>query len=289
MVSGIDGHLGPPAPPLEPRKRRMNGLQLATIPVLVLVLGAALAPLLTRVSPTAMNPAERLMPPSRAHPFGTDQFGRDILVRATYGARISLGVGLASVAIASALGTLLGILAGYIGASVRTVIMRVTDVWMAFPAILLAVALIAVLGSNLSNVVIAIAVVYTPTFTRLVYGSVLEVKENDFIVSAVASGATTPRILWSHVLPNVRTPIIVQMSLSLSTAILAEAALSFLGLGTQPPTPSWGRMLSESRTFMEIAPWSAIFPGLAIMVTVVVFNLFGDALRSRLDPRNSQS
>ncbi len=263
------------------------GLYVSCLLTILLTGLAILGPLILKSSPTDMNASERLVPPSTLHLFGTDQFGRDILVRIVSGARISLGVSLAAVAAATALGTALGTMAGYLNGPVRMAIMRGTDVMMAFPAILLAVALMAVLGSNLTNVVIAIAIVYTPTFTRLVYGAVLDIRENDFVTSAIATGATTPRIVLRHVLPNVRTPIIVQVSLSLSTAILAEASLSFLGLGTQPPTPSWGRMLSESRTFMEIAPWSAVFPGLAIMVTVLIFNLLGDSLRTALDPHRA--
>lgn len=226
-----------------------------------------------------------LQGPSRAHVLGTDQFGRDILSRIIIGARVSLLVAVLSVAVALALGTTVGLLSGYLGRWVDGLAMRLMDILFAFPAILLAIAIMAVAGTSMRNLILAIGVVYTPQFARVARAATLTVKNLEFVEASQALGAGTGRVLARHLLPNVMPAIIVQVSLSLSLAILSESALSFLGLGTQPPTPSWGNMLSEGRQFMEIAPWNAVFPGAAIMLVVLGFNLLGDGLRDLLDPR----
>jgi peptide/nickel transport system permease protein len=202
-----------------------------------------------------------------------------------HGARISLGVGVAAVALSLAAGLVLGSLAGMREGVVDGIIMRGVDVLYAFPAILLALALIAVLGSSPRNVVLAVALVYVPVFARTARAAVLTVKHREFVDASRALGRPEMATYLRHVLPNALAPILVQATLSVSTAILAEAALSFLGVGTRPPTPSWGGMLSESRAFMEVAPWTAVFPGLAIMLAVLSFNLLGDGIRDSLDPR----
>jgi peptide/nickel transport system permease protein len=265
---------------------RGHGLSLAgLVLVAALVLVALAAPPLAPADPLAMNALQRFAPPGASHLLGTDQFGRDILARVIYGTRISLAVGVGSVTIALTLGVILGSLAAMQERTLDGLIMRTMDVLFAFPAILLALALIAVLGSNARNVVLAIGLVYIPIFARTARAAVLTVKYREFVDATRALGAGALSIYLRHILPNAMAPILVQATLSISTAILAEAALSFLGVGTQPPTPSWGGMLSESRAFMEVAPWTAVFPGLAIMVAVLSFNVFGDGIRDYLDPR----
>ncbi len=223
--------------------------------------------------------------PSRQYLLGTDEFGRDQLSRLIRGATNSLRVALLSVLLASVLGTFLGVLAGYAGGTVDNLIMRVMDMFFAFPAILLAMAIMAALGPGANNTILAISVVYTPIFARVARGPVLTVKGMEFVTAARAIGARDGRILGRHIFPNITAPLIVQVSLALSWAILTEAGLSFLGLGSQPPEPSWGNMLSEARSLLEMAPWMAIFPGVAIMLCVLGFSLLGDALRDALDPR----
>jgi peptide/nickel transport system permease protein len=232
-----------------------------------------------------MAPQASLAPPSAQHPFGTDEFGRDVLSRVLVGSRVSLIVAFLSVATAVALGTTLGLTAGYYGGSWDGVSMRAMDIIFAFPAILLAIAIMAVLGTSLLNLVIAIGIVYTPQFARVARAAALTVRSLEFVDAARVLGLGNLRIIGRHLIPNIMAPVIVQVSLSLSLAILSESALSFLGLGTQPPTPSWGNMLSEGRQFLELAPWNAVFPGLAIMLVVLGFNLLGDGLRDLLDPR----
>jgi peptide/nickel transport system permease protein len=226
-----------------------------------------------------------LAPPGPGHPFGTDQFGRDVLSRLLYGARVSLAVSFASVALALAAGGTAGIVAGYYGRALDGIVMRIMDVVFAFPAVLLAIAIMAVAGTTPPVLIVAIALVYTPQFARVGRGSALQARGLEYVEAARAQGAGVARILARHVLPNISAPLIVQTSLSLSFAILTESALSFLGLGTQPPTPSWGNMLAESRRFMTTAPWTAVFPGAAISLLVLGFNLLGDGLRDLLDPR----
>lgn len=260
-------------------------LSVGTSIIACLILLAVLAPFLSPYDPEETNPNERIQPPSLTHVFGTDHFGRDILSRVIFGSRISLVVGIISVGIALFTGIFLGSIAGYYRGKMDETIMRTMDALFAFPAILLAIALVAVLGPSITNAMMAIGVVYTPYFVRLVRGVVLSVRENDFIRAARALGESNIYIIFREVLPNCVAPILVQTTTFLAYAILMEAALSFLGLGTQPPTPSWGRMLSEARGFTEDAPWIAIFPGAAIMIAVLGFNSLGDGLRDILDPR----
>lgn len=258
------------------------GLILIILYLLAALLGAfSLLP----YSPIEQHVKDRMQPPSWQYPMGTDMFGRDAFSRVVRGATNSLKVGVISVSLASLVGIALGTLAGYVGGNFDNVLMRIMDIFFAFPAILLALAIVAALGPGTRNTIIAIAIVYMPIFARVARGPTLTVKSMEFITAAHSLGARGPYILRKHILPNITAPLIVQVSLALSWAILTEAGLSFLGLGSQPPEPSWGNMLSESRTMIELAPWLAIFPGLAIMLCVLGFNLLGDGLRDVLDPR----
>jgi peptide/nickel transport system permease protein len=275
-----------PRPPGLPRRILGNqaaaiGLAIVALYVL-LALGADWLPLKNPVQIVGSN---RLAGPSWALPLGADTFGRDLLSRIVFGARLSLQVSAVSVAVALVAGSALGLIAGYAGGWLDQIIMRVMDVLFAFPAILLALGVVAALGPSPTNVIIAIALVYTPIFARVVRGPVLALKEREFVEAARALGARASRILARHVLPNLGSVLIVQVSIALSWAVLAEASLSFLGLSAQPPAPSWGVMLNEGRQNLELAPHLAIFPGLAIMLVVLGFNLLGDGLRDVLDPR----
>ena len=229
--------------------------------------------------------AQRLAGPSPEFPLGTDALGRDLLSRILFGARLSMQVAVLSVAIATVVGGILGLVSGYLGGIADLIIGRVMDVFFAFPAILLALGIVAALGPDPRNVIIAIAVVYTPIFARVVRGPVLALKARDFVEAARAIGATQTRIVVRHIVPNLLSTLIVQVSLALSWAVLTEGALSFLGLSAQPPAPSWGVMLNEGRQYLEFATHLAIFPGLAIMIAVLGFNLLGDGLRDALDPQ----
>jgi peptide/nickel transport system permease protein len=253
--------------------------------ILLVVLLAVLADVVAPYDPTDMKVVDALKRPSAPHPFGTDRFGRDVLSRTIYGSRIALGVALSSIAIAFAIGTVLGLVGGYVGGWPDLVIGRVMDVFFSFPTLILAIGIAAMLGPGLNNAALAIAVVYAPLFSRVARGPVIAEREKDHVAAARGLGAGWPRIVFRHILPNVLAPLIVQASVSLAFAILIEASLSYLGLGTQPPDPSWGTMLNEGRTYLETAPWMSIFPGLAIMVTVFGFNLLGDGLRDTLDPQ----
>jgi peptide/nickel transport system permease protein len=246
---------------------------------------AVLAPLISPYDPVAQNFDSTLQGPSGQFLLGTDMFGRDQLSRIIYGARISFMVGLISVGIALLAGGLLGLIAAYARGWLDNLIMRVMDVLLAFPFLLLTIAIMASFGTNLVNAMIAIGIVYTPSFARITRAATLGVMEQGFIEASRALGSSPTRMMLRHVLPNITGPLIVQTTLSLAFAILAEAALSFLGLGTQPPTPSWGLMLNEGRSFFNTAPWLAIFPGVAITLAVLGFNLLGDGLRDALDPR----
>lgn len=250
----------------------------------LLVVGVA-ADRLPLPSPLRMVAQDRMAGPSWALPLGADTFGRDLLARLVHGTRLSLQVALASVAAALATGAALGLLAGYVGGRVDQVLMRTMDVFFSFPAVLLALGIVAALGPHPVNVVLAIAVVYTPIFARVVRGPVLALKEREFVEASRALGAPARRIVGRHILPNLASVLVVQTSIALSWAILTEASLSFLGLSAQPPTPSWGAMLNEGRQNLELAPHLAVFPGLAIMLAVLGFNLLGDGLRDALDPR----
>lgn len=261
----------------------MIGLVLVMLLLFVAVFGRYLAP----YDPNEIDMDARFLPPTLEHPMGTDDFGRDTLSRIMYGARVSLQVGIIAVGIAATVGTFLGFIAGYGGRLPDEFIMRGMDILFAFPAILLAIAILAALGKGVTNAMIAIGVVYIPIFARIARGEVLSIRNKEFIDAARASGASSRRIMARHILPNASGPLIVEISLSLAFAILAEAALSFFGLGTQPPDPSWGRMLSEGRAYFRQSAWMAIFPGLAIMLTVMGFNFLGDGLRDAMDPRHN--
>jgi len=252
----------------------------------LLVLTAVFAPLLAPYDPEKIIRGARLVRPSGRFLLGTDELGRDVLSRMIYGARISLEVGLISVAVSTTLGAIFGIVSGYFGGTTDLVTQRFMDMVMAFPALVLALAIVSVLGPDIVNVMLAIALVATPATSRVVRGAAMSVRENAFVEAAMATGCSHPRIILRHILPNVMAPIIVVATVSIGTAILTEAALSFLGLGTPPPAPSWGNMINgSSRTYLLLAPWIAIFPGVAITVAVLAFNLLGDALRDILDPR----
>jgi peptide/nickel transport system permease protein len=253
--------------------------------VCAFVLVAALAPLLSPYDPVSADFANVLSPPTRAHPFGTDDIGRDILSRVVYGSRISLQAGLFTVAVALCIGLPLGLVAGYLGGRVDNVIMRGLEVVLAFPGLVLALGITAVLGPKLIHALFAIGVVFVPNFARLIRAQVLSVKEHDFVAAARALGASDRRLVILHILPNCLAPLLVQSSFSVAFGILTEAALSFLGMGTQPPTPSWGIMLSMGRGYLEQAPWLGAFPGIAIFLAVLGFNLLGDGIRDALDPR----
>jgi peptide/nickel transport system permease protein len=246
------------------------------------VFTAILAPFLAPHSPVEIFPVP-MSPPSGEFLLGTDYLGRCLLSRIIYGAQVSMGVATFSVAISLTLGIILGLLAGYYEGAVGGMILRGMDILLSFPLVILALGIIAMLGPSTTNLTLTIGVVYTPTFVRLVNGSVLSVKGNEYVRAAKALGSRDMRILVLHILPNIVAPIIVQASLTFSTAILVESALSFLGMGTQPPTPSWGAMISESRTMMELAPWTVIYPGLALSLTVIGLNLLGDGLRDAFD------
>ncbi|MER1988024.1 MAG: ABC transporter permease [Solibacillus sp.] len=253
--------------------------------VIFFVILAFIGPVL---APQGMNDQElanRLLPPSSAHWFGTDDLGRDIFSRILYGARISLTVGFSAVILSAVAGSFLGIIAGYYGRWVDTIISRLFDIMLAFPSILLAIAVVSILGPSLQNALIAIAIINIPTFGRLIRSRVLMIKEEEYILAAKAIGMKNSRILWKHILPNSMTPVIVQGTLAIATAIIEAAALGFLGLGAQAPQAEWGKMLADARIFFMNAPWAMVFPGVAIMLTVIGFNLMGDGLRDALDPK----
>jgi len=239
----------------------------------------------TPYEPNSMNPPHRLEAPSLSHPLGTDQYGRDIFSRVMAGAVISIIVGLVTVSIGLSLGVLLGLLAAYYGKLVDESIMRLSDLLFGFPAVLTAILITSILGPSIINAMLAIGIFYIPVFTRLTRAVAMTIWERDFIAAARASGVSEVTIAWRHVLPNMLSPLIIQGTIQFAVAILAEAGLSYLGLGTQPPHASWGRMLNEAQTFMSLASWMAIYPGVAIAWAVLGFNLLGDGLRDTLDPK----
>ena len=266
-------------------KRKPLGAVSAAL-IAVIVLTAIFADVLAPYDPLATQPEIRLSPPSADHPFGTDDIGRDVLSRIIYGSRISLWVGLLAVGIGTAVGMVIGLLCGYCEGRVDLALQRIMDAITAIPGLVLALAIVSVLTPNTTNAMIAIAVVIIPGNSRIVRGAVLSAKQNRYVEAAQAMGCRHPRIILTHILPNVTAPILIIASIWFGNAILIEASLSFLGVGTQPPTPSWGLMLSSTgRAFMEQAPWLAIFPGLAISLAVLGFNLFGDTLRDAWDPK----
>ena len=258
--------------------------------LLAATLLAALAPWLPLADPDTVATARRLQPPlTPGHPLGTDEFGRDMLARLVWGARVSLLAGVATAAGSLLIGLVFGVLAGYRGGWAETILMRITDVMMAFPYILLAIAIVAGLGPGLRNAMVAIAIVGFPLYARLVRGLVLSLREREFVEAARALGGRDRRILVRHLLPHLISPVVVAFSLDVGAKILATAGLSFLGLGTQPPTADWGSMLATARQFVVLRPHVALLPGLAIFVVVLALNLVGDALRDLLDPRTRQS
>jgi len=268
------------------RRYARNRLALIGLWVVLLIIGLAIfAPWIAPHNPIKTNFENLLKPPASTHIMGTDDLGRDILSRIIYGTRTSLLAGVISVGIAVAIGLPLGLLAGFYRGRLDDVLMRLTDAMLSFPFLVLALAMAAVLGAGLDRAMIAIGIVFTPGFVRLSRGQVLSEREQNYVEAARASGAGDGRIIWRHILPNIMSPVLVQASLSTAAAITAEAALSFLGLGTQPPTPSWGSMLNIAQAYLGSAPWMALWPGLAIFITVLSINLTGDGLREALDPR----
>ncbi|WP_391117279.1 ABC transporter permease [Psychrobacillus sp. L3] len=253
--------------------------------VLFFIFLALFGPLFTPQGINDQLLKDRLLPPSSKYWFGTDDFGRDIFSRVIHGARISLGVGFFSVIGSVVVGSILGIIAGYYGKWVDTIISRTFDILLAFPSILLAIAVVSVLGPSLRNALIAIAIINIPNFGRLIRSKVLSIKEEEYITSAKAIGMKDIRILFSHILPNSMAPVIVAGTLAIASAIIEAAALGFLGLGAQAPAPEWGKMLADARVVLRTAPWTMFFPGISIMLTVLGFNLMGDGLRDALDPR----
>jgi len=278
----------PPPGWLRLQLRRIRVNRFATIGaaiVAVLVAIAVTAPLLAPFDPVAMAISNQFQPPSRIHPFGTDEFGRDILSRVLYGARLSLRVGVVATLLSLVAGTLIGLAAGFYGRWLDLGVQMGIDVMLAFPSLLLALAIIAILGTGLQNVMLALSIGGIPIYARLVRGQVLALREREYVEAARVVGANDARLLLRHILPNTVSPLIVFGSLDLAANILAAAGLSFIGLGAQPPTPEWGAMLSGGREFLRDAWWIATFPGIAIAVTVLGFNLLGDGLRDALDPR----
>lgn len=263
------------------QKLAVIGLVIVGFFAIVAVLGPIFAP----NGPTEQFSEFRLQGPSDEYFFGNDEFGRDIFSRLLYGARISFQVGVIAVGISAVFGILIGLVAGYFGGWIDNISSLLMDVLYAFPTILLAIAIMAMLGNSLANVMIAIGIVNAPTFMRVIRGAVLTVRRTTYVEAAISVGGSTPRVMWRHVLPNVTAPLIVHASLNFAYAVLAEASLAFLGLGNKPPSPSWGSMVSSSYGFLQLAPWAAIFPGVAIALTVLGFNLLGDGLRDALDPR----
>jgi len=254
--------------------------------VLVVIALAAAAPwIFTRASPDQIDILARLAPPSRLHVLGTDNIGRDLLARLVWGARISLLVALVSVGGAASIGVTLGLLAGYLGGWVESVVMRIVDVFLSFPAILLALALVAVLGAGVTSVITALTLVFWTQYARVIRASALAEKQKVYVEAATAVGANSGRIVIRHILPNILSPVIILASLGMGTAVVAESTLSFLGMGVQPPAPSWGWTLAFGTRYLRDAPHIATFSGLAIMLTVLGFNLLGDGVRDMLDPR----
>ncbi len=268
------------------RLRRRPPAMVALVVVALIVFAAIFAPLIAPYDPTEQSWTSVRQPPSLAHWFGTDENGRDVFSRVLYGTRASLAAGVVSILIAVMFGVPLGLLAGYLGGWTDAVMSRLTDAMLAIPFLILAIALAAFLGPNLTNAMIAIGISATPIFIRLTRGQVLATKSEDYVEAARSVGNPHWRIALRHVLPNVMPPLLVQVTLTIAAAVIAEASLSFLGLGQQPPMPSWGSMLNSAQRFLSNAPWMAIFPGIAIFITVLSFNVLGDGLRDALDPRS---
>ncbi len=256
-----------------------------TVVILISVLFSVLVPVLPLQDPLYQDVTKRLSAPSVEHLFGTDNFGRDVLSRVVWGGRISLLVGILSVVIGSLIGIIMGVISGYFGRYVDVVIMRITDILLAFPALLLAMAICTAVGSSLWNVIIAISIVTIPRFSRLVRGSTLSVKEADFVEAARAVGQSRTKIIFLHILPNVISPVMVMATLWIPAAIITEASLSFLGLGVMPPAPTWGNIINDGKSYLQNAPWISLFSGIIIVMVVMAFNFVGDAVRDAFDPR----
>jgi peptide/nickel transport system permease protein len=274
-----------------PRKRQRPALLRSPLTVTgllliaVFVASALAAPVLAPYDPIKQALSQRLKPPTAEHWMGTDQLGRDLYSRMLFGAQISLTVGVGVVFPVVLFGIVLGLVAGYIGGWVDEILMRITDVFLAFPSLILAMAIAGALGPSLLNAMIAIAAVSWPVYVRLVRGQVLSLRQREFVEAARSIGAATPRILWRHLLPNLLAPLLVQATFDLGGTILTAAGLSFIGFGAQIPSPEWGRLISDGRTYVNTQPWLPFFPGFAILLTVAAFNLIGDGLRDALDPR----
>lgn len=256
--------------------------------ILFFILVAMYGPHLVKTDPQEIDLLNKLQPPSKEHWFGTDNFGRDIFSRIVHGAGLTLTVGFLSVAVGGIIGVIIGIVSGYYGGWLDSVFMRVMDVLLAFPGILLALAIVSVLGGSLQNVIIAVGVFSVPAFARIVRGSTLQVKKLEYIDAVRSLGASDFRIIFRHILPNIMSPIIVQATMRIATAILTASGLAFLSLGAPPPTPEWGAMLNDGRTYMHNASHMVLFPGVAIVIVVLAFNIFGDGLRDALDPKMKQ-
>jgi peptide/nickel transport system permease protein len=266
------------------RFRRSYGAILGAVIVAIIASVALLAPLIAPSDPLAQNLAHQSLPPSAAHFFGTDKLGRDVFSRIVYGARTSISIGFVAVGLAITVGTFVGLIAGYVGGRIESALMGLMDVMLAFPSIILAIAITTILGPSITNLMIAVGIVYVPQYARLARSSVLAVREMEYVEAARAIGAELPRILLRHVLPNILAPLLVQATLGIATAELEAAGLSYLGLGARPPAPEWGAMLNDARDYWLSAPWALIFPGLFITTLVLGFNLLGDGLRDALDP-----
>ncbi len=266
------------------RFRRTPGASLGALIVLLILLGGIFAPIIGRYDPLAQDLQLGSSPPNLHHFFGTDKLGRDVFSRMLFGARSSIAIGFVAVGVAIVAGTLIGLVAGYFRGSVGSVLMAAMDVMLAFPSIILAIAITTVLGPSITNLMIALGIVYVPQYARLARSSTLAVAELEFVEAARALGTSTLRTLQRHILPNIAAPLLVQATLGIATAELEAAGLSYLGLGARPPAPEWGAMLNDARDYWLSAPWALVFPGLAITVLVLGFNLLGDGLRDALDP-----
>ncbi len=277
--------LGKPGSRRLPRALRNKMVVVGGAIVLLVLVAALFAPLLAPHSPYQQFTTDQLVGPSRTYPLGTDELGRDVFSRLLYGARISIQVAVISVTIGLAMGGALGMLAAYNGGAWDMLIMRFADILFAFPSLLLAIAVLALLGPSLANVMIAIGIIFIPIFVRVTRAAGMVIVQEQYVEASRASGAGPLRLMMRHVLPNAMAPLLIQITLAISYAILSEASLSFLGLGAQPPEPSWGSMLSTGRGFMTFAPWTAFGPGMAIFIAVLGFNILGDGLRDVLDPR----
>jgi peptide/nickel transport system permease protein len=267
------------------RFRKAPGAVVGAAVIALIVLLAVGAPLVAASDPLAQHVAQGAQAPSGAHWFGTDKLGRDVFARILYGARISIRIGFVAVGLAITAGTLIGLVAGYAGGRVESVLMGAMDVMLAFPSIILAIGITTILGPSITNLMIAVGIVYVPQYARLARSSVLAVKEHEYVEAARAIGARVPAVLARHVLPNILAPLLVQATLGIATAELEAAGLSYLGLGARPPVPEWGAMLNDARDYWLSAPWALIFPGVSITVLVLGFNLLGDGLRDALDPK----